>query len=329
MYMLPQDWLEIIRKEYLRDFIRSGGAAVKFVVPTDEVCRHQVRDSLRNASEEGGFSFALVDAVSTKIHMIDKLFHEVARQVDWDELAYSFVTQVLRENGYELPANREEFNLRQIAVLNKREDKFLRMELHRWLEQKIFHDYEMSQEFRIAMTRLCIAQLDAGSASPFLSNAIKEWLRGELRLIGALKEAPIFQKVVRHNARHLLLSLAHWLRVNGKSGLVLTLDISRYAEATRSRDPDNGFYYSKPATFDAYEVLRQFIDGTDELESCLIVVIVPRDLLTDERRGVNRYNALNLRILDEVRDRNRQNPFSSLIRLSSEQQPQDSIAKRV
>ena len=320
MYIQPQSWLEIIRSEYLRDFISSGGAAVKFVVPTDEVCRHQVRDSLRNASEEGGFSFALVDAVSTKIHMIDKLFHEVARQVDWDELAYSFVTHVLRENGYELPANREEFNLRQIAVLNKREDKFLRMELRRGLEQKIFHDYEMSQEFRIAMMRLCMAQLDAGSASPFLSNAIKEWLRGELRLIGALKEAPIFQKVVRHNARHVLFSLAHWLRINGKKGLVLALDISRYAVATRSKDPDDGFYYSVPATLDAYEVLRQFIDGTDEVESCLIVVIAPREFLTDERRGLKRYSALKLRILDEVRDKNRQNPFSSLVQLSLEQQ---------
>jgi hypothetical protein len=320
MYVQPESWLKIIRNEYLRDFISSGGASVKFVVPSDEVCRHQVRDSLRNVSEEGGFSFALVDAITTKIHMIDKLFHEVARQVDWNELAYSFVTQVLTENGYELPANREEFNLRQISLLNKREDKFLRMELRRWLEQKLFHDYEMSQEFRIAMMRLCIAQLDAGSASPFLSNAIKEWLRGELRLIGALKEAPIFQKVVRHNARHLLFSLAHWLKINGKNGLVLALDISRYAVVTRSRDPDDGLYYSVPATLDAYEVLRQFIDGTDEAESCLIVVIAPREFLTDERRGLKRYNALKLRILDEVRDRNRQNPFSSLIQLSLEQQ---------
>lgn len=318
MYMLPQDWLEIIRKEYLRDFIRSGGAAVKFVVPTDEVCRHQVRDLLRNASEEGGFSFALVDAVSTKIHMIDKLFHEVARQVDWDELAYSFVTQIFRENGYELPANREEFNLRQIAALNKLEERFLRIEVKRWLERRIFHDFEMSQEFRIAMMQLCMAQLDPGSTSSFLSNAVKEWLRGELRLIAALKQAPIFQRVMRHNARHILFSLAHWLKINNKNGLVLVLDISRYAVATRSKDPDDGFYYSIPATLDVYEVLRQFIDGTDEVESCLIVVVAQKDFLNDEKRGLKRYDALKLRIWDDVRDRYRQNPFDSLVRLSLE-----------
>jgi hypothetical protein len=322
MYMLPQDWLEIIRKEYLRDFIRSGGAAVKFVVPTDEVCRQQVRDSLRNASEEEGFFFAFVDAVSTKIHMIDKLFHEVARQVDWDGLAYSFVTEIFRENDYELPANREEFNLRQIAALNKRPEELsenlLRKDFQGWLEHKIFRDYEMSQEFRIAMINLCMAQLDPGNTSSFPSKAVKEWLQGDLRLIGALKKAPIFQKVARHNARHLLLSLAHWLRINGKNGLVLVLDISRYAVATRSKDPDDGFYYSKPATIDVYEVLRQFIDGTDELESCLIVVVAQKDFLNDEKRGLKRYDALKLRIWDDVKDRYRQNPFDSLVRLSLE-----------
>jgi hypothetical protein len=318
--MTPQEWLDTIRKEYLQDFIRRGGAAVKFVVPMEEIGHDQLRDELRRAAEEEGFLFAFVDAASTKIHMIDKLFHEVARQVDWDGLAYSFVTRIFKENKYELPSARDEFNLQQIALLNGREEMFLRRELHTWLEEAIYRDFEMSQEFRIAMIRLCMAQLDPGGASPFLSNAIKEWLRGELRLISTLKEALIFQKVARHNARHMLFSLAHWLKVNGRNGLVLNLDISRYTVSARPKDPDDSFYYSTPATLDAYEVLRQFIDGTDELECCFIAVVASREFLTDEKRGLNRYDALKLRIWDEVRDKHRQNPFASLIRVSSGRQ---------
>lgn len=320
MDMRSQDWLEIVRREYLQDFIRRGGAAVKFVVPAEDIGHDQLRDQLAKMAKEEGFLFAFVDAKSTKIHMVDKLFHEVARQVDWDELAYSFVTQILKENGYELPSRRDEFNLQQIALLNRREEMFLRRELRTWLEKAIYRDFEMSQEFRIAMIRLCVAQLDPGDASPFLSNAIKEWLRGELRLISALKEALIFQKVARHNARHMLFSLAHWLKVNGKNGLVLNLDISRYTVSARPKDPDDSFYYSAPATLDAYEVLRQFIDGTDELECCFIAVVASREFLTDEKRGLNRYDALKLRIWDEVRDTHRQNPFASLIRVSEGRQ---------
>ena len=143
----------------------------------------------------------------------------------------------------------------------------------------------MSQEFRIAMIRLCMAALDPGDASPI---AVKEWLRGELRLISALKAALIFQKIARHNARHLLFSLAHWVKAVGRNGLVLGLDISRYLVSARPPDRGDTFYYSVPGTLDAYEVLRQFIDGTDELESCLIVVIASQEFLTDERRGLKR-----------------------------------------
>src|SRR3989339_1109422 len=172
MYMTTQDWLDTVRREYLQDFIRRGGAAVKFVVPKEEIGHDQLRKELCRVAEEEGFLFAFVDAASTKIHMVDKLFHEVARQIDWDGLAYYFVTQILRENGYELPSQRDDFNLREIALLNSREERFLRKELHTWLERKIYRDFEMSQEFRIAMVRLCSAQLDPGDANSFLSKAI-------------------------------------------------------------------------------------------------------------------------------------------------------------
>jgi hypothetical protein len=67
---------------------------------------------------------------------------------------------------------------------------------------------------------------------------------------------------------------------------------------------------------DAYEVLRQFVDATDELEGCLIGVLAPLEFLDDERRGVERYTALKLRVWDEVRDRQRANPLAALVRLT-------------
>lgn len=311
-----QEWISIIRKEYLEDFIRNGGAAVKFIVSDKETGQELLQKKLREMAAEENYFFALVDAVSTKTHMIDKIFHEVARQVDWDTLARHFVTQIFKENGYDLPEKPEDLNLQQIAIKKPREEKLFRGRVEEWLEEKIYRDFEMSQEFRIAMMRLCLNQFDNSGLNPYLSTAVKEWLMGELRLISALKKALIFQKIARHNARHMLFSLAHWLKINDFNGFILALDISRYMVATRSRNPDDGFFYSIPAVLDAYEVLRQFIDDTDEMENCLLCVFSTRDFLTDDRRGLNRYGALQLRILDEVRDRHRQNPLGSLTRLS-------------
>lgn len=316
-YITQDEWIETIRGEYLQSFIKHGGGAVKFVVPMDDIVHDQLINLLHKTSEEENYLFTSLNAISTKIHMIDKLFHDVAKQINWDELSHSFVKKIFIQYGYELPMQREDFSLRIIAASNKREEKFLRKEVHSWFEKEIFRDYEMSQEFRIAMMRLCLDQLDTEGPSSFLSNAIKEWLRGELRLISTLKEALIFQKIARHNARHMLFSLTHWLRVNGKSGLVLVLDITRYLISSRSKNPDDGFFYSVPALLDAYEVLRQFIDGTDEMDGMLIIVLASLDFLNDEKRGLSRYDALKLRIWDEVRDKRRQNPLASLIRIAN------------
>jgi hypothetical protein len=162
-----------------------------------------------------------------------------------------------------------------------------------------------------------LAQLESEPVKRNIFNSIQEWLTGELRAISRLREMQIFQKVGRHNARHLFLSLTHWLNVVGLNGLILCLDISRYMVSRRPKYPDDGLYYGTPAMLDAYEVLRQFIDATDNLENCVILVIAPPEFLQDERRGIDRYPALKMRIWDEVRDRQRDNPYAPLVSVSS------------
>ena len=178
----------------------------------------------------------------------------------------------------------------------------------------------MNQEFRLAMVRLCQAQFGGDRMSPVPAEVIKEWLYGRLRRLVELKPALIFQKVARDNARHLLSSLSYWLHLAGKSGLVLMLDISRcLVQRPRPKEQqDDSRYYTLAMALDTYEVLRQFIDATDELEFCFVVVIAPPTFLhPDERRGVYSYDALRMRIWDEIYDKQRVNPFSTLLRLSS------------
>lgn len=308
-----QEWLDIVQEEYLKEFISRGGAAVKFLIPLEDKQYDHYGQGLRTAAEEEGFLFVGVDAATTKIHMMDKLFHEVARQINWEDFAYRVLTEMIKENGYEVPSLRSEFNLQILAILNEVEENLLRKEINKWLTKKIYKDFNMSQEFRIAMIQLCLAELEPQTAQSGLRDPIKEWLTGELSRISTLKAEQIFQKVGRHNARHMFLSLTHWLKSAGINGLVLCLDISRYTVASKPKFPDDSFYYTVPALLDAYEVLRQFIDITDNLENCFIVVIAAPAFITDDKRGVARYPALKMRIWDEVRDRVRDNPLAPLI----------------
>lgn len=318
MYITPQEYIDIIHSEYLQDFILNGGSSVKFLVPTEEIDHKVLKHQLCNVAESDGYIFTAVDAAKTGVHAIDQIFHEIARQVDWDVLAFSFVSRILSDNGYKIPP-RNEFNIRTISALNELDETLVLFEVKKLLVKNLLHDYKMCQEFRTAMMRLCMVQLDPGDEFPVHSDAIKAWLRGELRSISAIKQAFIFQKISRQNARHIISSLSHWIHLAGRSGLFISLDISRcLIQRPRPKDiDDTSRYYTNTATLDVYEVLRQFIDTTDEMEYCFIAVIAaPPFLHSDNQRGIHIYDALKMRIMDEVRDRNRINPLSSLIRLS-------------
>ncbi|MFQ5915991.1 MAG: BREX system ATP-binding domain-containing protein [Nitrospinota bacterium] len=326
MNITPAKWLDVLRAEYLQGFVRNGGAAVKVTVVSEEIDRSEVLRNLNKIAEEEGFFFAGIDAAKTKVHMIDHIFHEVARQVDWDGLARAFIYHLLERNGLSVPSDPDEFHLRGIAAVNGRDEILFRQDFTRWLEQGLFHDYDMCYEFRLAMIWLCRSQVDRGALAPHIPGAIHEWLRGELRLISALKGALISQKVARHNARDILFSLAHWLKLARQSGLVLALDVSRCLEVKPRTQPDDMLYYSTPAVLDAYEVLRQFIDGTDEVGNCLICVFTTPEFVRSEKRGMKKYVALWQRIEDEVRDKRRANPLAAMVRISN--RTEDRVAAR-
>ncbi|MEW6756458.1 MAG: BREX system ATP-binding domain-containing protein, partial [Candidatus Latescibacterota bacterium] len=272
---------------------------------------------------------AAVDAAWPRGHMVDPVCHEVARQVDWEGLARAFARRALREAGWELPAEGEELSLARIAEQNGRLVDLIRNEVSGLIEHRIWADHRLSHEFRIAMIRLCQGLVDPG-LSPVPPEAIRRWVRGELLRISEVKPAPLFQKVARHNARHLLTSLPYWLHLCGCGGLFLVLDIERcLLVRSGRRDPqDASRYYTAATCRDAYEALRELVDATDDLEHAFVTVLAPPEFLDpDHRRSVWRYNALKLRIWDEVRDEQRANPLGALVRLSRrEPSPEEVVA---
>src|SRR3954454_9885099 len=111
MEITPTDWLNVIRREYLDDFVRAGGAAVKVAVTEDEAARHALRDRLRGLGEAAGYRVAVVDSAETKAQFVDRVFHAVARQMPWEETARAFLARTVVENGYRLPADPSDLTL--------------------------------------------------------------------------------------------------------------------------------------------------------------------------------------------------------------------------
>jgi len=312
-----EQWLKVLQQEYVGSYLREGGSSIKFAISAGEDFHPSLQSGLKAMAKAEGLVFTRIDARYTKIHMMDRLFFKIAKQIDWDELAYNFLVPLIRDKGYQVPDQWEDFSLQHLAQLNDRKEALLWKDVQTWVEQAIEGDLNLCQEFRMAMVCVCMAQLQTSDADLHVAQSVKDWLRGELRLISSVKHALIFQKISRNNGRHMFTSLTHWLRRAKKPGLVMTVDISRYLVAKKPNEPDTTFYYSSSAVLDLYDTLRQFIDGMDDPAGCLMVVLAPPEFLSDRRRGLDRYEALKLRIWDDVRDKYQQNPLAPMVRLAA------------
>src|SRR6266550_233531 len=110
------EYLDFAEREYLGDFIARGGCSVKFVVGTD-VSADELRRDLAGRATKNDYAFASVDATTVRVHMIDKVFAEIARQVDWEGTARDFVRRTLADLRFRVPQDGD-LNIDGLAELN-------------------------------------------------------------------------------------------------------------------------------------------------------------------------------------------------------------------
>ncbi|MEO7058392.1 MAG: BREX system ATP-binding domain-containing protein [Lapillicoccus sp.] len=312
--MRADDYARFLADEYLAGYLPAGGGSVKLVVAGDADVADRFERALRDAAAAVSCPVVSVSAETTKVHMIDQVFFALARQIDWDQVAAAVVTAAY--DAIDFPTSDDRLAVAQVARDHDIDPRELYRSVRRQLERILLHNNTLPRELRRALLRLAQAHLGERDASPAEAQVVRDWLVGEPVGLRDLREALIYGRIGRHNARDLLTSVGGLLLRAGHRGLVLHLDLARLAEGRRPAVPErSGIYYSRLAVLDAYELLRQLIDATDDLVGILVVAVVPPELVTDESRGLPSYAALQLRVADEVRDRRRANPYASLVRL--------------
>jgi hypothetical protein len=301
-------------EQYLTSYLPAGGGSVKVVVTGDADVADRFERSLRAAADQQHCVMVCLSAETTKAHMIDQVFFAVARQIDWDQVAVAVVGTAYDDIA--VPAAPGRLTVAEVAADHDLDPRELYRSVRRQLEHTLLADTSLPRELRRALLRLAQMHLGSSDVHPAEARTVRNWLTGEPVGLRELREVMIYARIGRHNARTLLTSVGPLLLRAGHRGLVLHFDLTRLAEARRPPVPERtGIYYSKAAVLDAYELLRQLIDATDDLVGMLLVAVVPPELVSDEKRGLPSYAALQLRVADEVRDRRRTNPFASLVRL--------------
>jgi P-loop Domain of unknown function (DUF2791) len=312
--MGADSYAEFLGEEYLGSYLPAGGGSVKLVVAGDGEVAERFGASLRAEAERRGALVGVVSAETTKVHMVDQIFFALARQVDWDEIAVALLHEAYDDIA--VPATAGRLKVAEVAEDHDLDARELYRSVRRRLEHSLLADTTLPRELRRALLRLAQARLGTGDVTGQEAQVVLDWLQGEPVALRELRATMIPSRIGRHNARGLLTSLGRLLLRTGQPGLVVHLDLARLAVARRPPVEERvGIYYSVAAVLDAYELLRQLIDATDDLVGTLVVAVIPPELMREEKRGLPAYTALQLRVADEVRDRRRANPFASLARL--------------
>ncbi len=158
------EWLDLISREYVSDFVPGGGAAVKIAVAAPERGADILNQVAQTAAAQN-LVVARVDASQTRVHMIDQIFFAVARQIDWDALAVHWLRSRFAAQGYALPENGLP-SLDDCAASRGLRAADVLAETQRWIANDLLKDARFNKEFRIAMAMLCSGQINPQNVAP-------------------------------------------------------------------------------------------------------------------------------------------------------------------
>ena len=310
------EWLRFMDSEYLSSFIRDGGASIKFAV-TREGLKPALYEALESQCRASGYVVVKLDAVAARVHMPQDIFFGMAKQVDWRLSARRLILKLAKERGYRvdhLDPSQDRNPFMAIGEANALESESIYRELSPFIESEVDKNRRMAKDFRVAMSHFCRFENMRGSGS-YIGQPLIDWLTGTVTRVSHVKSFSIYTGINRTTARHFIESALYWFRYVGYAGTVILFDNSR---VTLARNPRDGFrHYTRAMAMDHYEVLREFVDTTDQLTGALMVVVTNYDFLDESGpKGYHIYQALMTRIMDDVHDRNQVNPMASLVRLS-------------
>jgi hypothetical protein len=249
----------------------------------------------------------------TRLHMLQTVVFALVDALPWDRLLQARLEALVASAGYRWPDPGQSVLLPALAEANGVAAHLLRRDLVQALSREVWNEPRLTLDFRYAMIALLDARLSGEEAA--LSDAVMSWLRGTLRALGQVKQAQIGRRIGRQNARAVLMSLCHWVRLCGAPGVVLLIDIRQLHRERRA--VTEGFVYTPAAVMDCYEVLRQLVDDVEHFPGLFVAALADDAFLSDDpKRSLSQYTALQMRIWDDVRPQGGDNPLAPLVRIA-------------
>lgn len=300
---------------YLQEFIPAGGSKIKFITGQKGSGKTHTLNLLTSKTRKLDYITVAFSAYDIWLHDFREVYLEILRQTDLPKLLEKCSHAIIEAMGF----NHQEIprGLTFVDFLGQQglADGLTRREIRLQLKQMFLDNPLLDNNFALTCSLLCGGILGHPFLEPQSRQLLLGWLNGDKTIkvstLRPLGLAP--NRITKYNARHMLRSLAEIVRLSGHAGLFVSIDD---LEILVDKSSLNSIHYTKMKRDDTYESIRQLIDDIDSFHNIMFVFSFDRLLLDDENKGLKSYQALWMRIQNEIVS-SKINRFSDIIDLDA------------
>lgn len=287
------------REKYLQEYIKNGGSKIKFITGRTGSGKTHFLRLINSIARKENYKTVQFSAKNVWMHDFKEVYVEIFQQCNIMKCLEAISRHLIQEMGFDYHDIPEDMKFIDYLSENDSGDALTKREIRSQLRQIFLDNPMLDNNFALACSMLTGSIL----GYPVLEEQNKEilllWLKGDRSIkLSQLRSLGFYpSRITKYNARHMLRSLAEIIRMGGHSGLFITID---NLEILISRSSLEQLHYTKMKREDTYESIRQLIDDIDSMRNIMFVYAFDRELIDNENAGIKSYQALWMRIQNEI-----------------------------
>jgi len=308
------------REKYLCEYIKHGGSKIKFITGNPGSGKSHCLEAFLTQAAGDNFAVVSLNAKTTRIDDFKEIYSAVFNSINILEYLEKCAGKIIAELGFDRAEIPEGISFTDYLAKENILDPITKREIRLQLNKMFMQNPMTDNNFALCCSLLTGGILGHPTLEPSNAELLLAWLGAskEHKLSDYKKLGLSPARITKHNARHMLRSLVEIIKIAGYSGLVVGTD---NLEALISNSGFDLIRYTKQRREDAYESIRQLIDEIDTLHNIMFVFAFDSKLVEDENAGVKSYQALWMRIQNEVAGErfNRFGDMSDLDKLAAQE----------
>lgn len=287
------------QEKYLQEYIRDGGSKIKFVTGRQGSGKTHFLSLMASIARKENYKTVQFSARDVWMHDFREIYIEIFQQCSIMDCLEAASHYLIREMGFDYQEIPEGMRFMDYLSQNGMGDALTKREIRTQLKQIFLDNPMLDNNFALACSMLTGSILGYPVLEEQNRDLLLSWLEGDRTIkLSQLRAMGFYpSRITKYNARHMLRSLAEVIRMGGYSGLFITIDDMEILISRSSMEP---IHYTKMKREDTYESIRQLIDDIDSMKNIMFVYGFDRKLMDDENAGLKSYQALWMRIQNEI-----------------------------